>query len=116
MVDLCLSNSPFSRSPSPTHLCICKERASSYGTVIKEEKRKPTIVHRVYRFPRFFATRLLSLAGVGSFFEVTTHPMVGVQWCRGRASYRYLMECIEKRQREREKKRLATVLCITITV
>lgn len=48
-----------------THLCIREGRANSYGALIKNE----TIVHRVYHFPRFFATQLSSPAGVGSFFR-----------------------------------------------
>lgn len=42
---------------------------------LRDSHKKRTIVHRVYHFPRFFATRLLSPAGAGSFFEVTTHPV-----------------------------------------
>lgn len=40
---------------------------------LRDSRKKRTIVHRVYHFPRFFATRLLSPAGAGSFFEVTVH-------------------------------------------
>lgn len=40
---------------------------------LRDSRKKRTIVHRVYHFPRFFTTRLLSPMGAGSFFEVTTH-------------------------------------------
>lgn len=48
---------------------------------LRDSHKKRTIVHRVYHFPRFFATQLSSPAGVSSFFEVTTHPVRRISSC-----------------------------------
>lgn len=47
----------------------------------RDSHKKRAIVHRVYHFPRFFASQLLSPAGASSFFEVTTHPVRRISSC-----------------------------------
>jgi len=62
----------FLLSFSHTFMHSRKSREQHYD---RDSRKKRTIVHRVYHFPRFFATRLPSPAGTDSFFEVTTHPV-----------------------------------------